>query len=563
MGSRRLAIGLVTMSTLLAGLILEATRSRAGVGLETGFGPTVGQTSAGTITPPLLDLPPNDMGHNGLSNKSLFDNALTMNPRALNVLLNHPLDSNIFNSQDYVDMKYQLLDKPAQDVMEELVRCALSPTSPSVKYTDPTDSKGHSIEFPGELGLCTKGQDDWSSQRPSEKCLQLVTACLLARTNALHRRVPISLRSPEREPGSVLSEAILPTRVRVLIENEYRESSPTEGVSNGTPIPSFDGYLPPQRSVAGVAGVGSGHFPTLTTMSSSPTCILGPDCGWQQAYVGTCQHGTEIELRAQADCKISIRACGGIYGCENSPGASSLKHPYSVILGQSSSCSLTFRCPLQPSEPGEVVTHGTYGVMIKSSGGNLTKLTVHTGKYPSPEVDIFQFREGAFFGNLFEPNELTRTREMTMEGGKWTALEAIPISSISPMASASSNCQSAQTIIPYQHVYACYSLEQSPLPTDIQSTKEDGSANLNDRICAEPNSTKCFPHAIVACVDRCSQSADKRVYESCKGDPKTDNKTYSPITTYLDEPCSLLDSQQCDTLHDHRNFRFRTGPPIP
>jgi hypothetical protein len=353
-------------------------------------------------------------------------------------------------------------------------------------------------------------------------------------------------------------KTILPTRRRVLVEKAYRESTNMAGLSEGTPISSFAGYLPSQRSVA---SAGSVKFPASAAVAN-PICMKGPDCGWEQAYIGTCQHGAGVELKAQAQCS-SIRVCSGVTGCERDnkevPHAALTYSSYiqPTVVQQGTECTLKFNCPSASSEGLTGSTHGTYGIMVKSSNGGTLKLVANSGKYPAPEIDVFQFREGAFFGNLFEPNELSRTREVVIRNGEPVLAETDVISVALP---APSNCPiGGATHWPYQHVYACYSfVDQKFDSRDIALNAKDGVAVFDGRICVK-GTGGCYPHTVDSCSSpslpgspKCDWNSQKQVYEHCKDK----NKMYASITTYLDDPCSLVTPQQCAALRAHR-------PPLP
>jgi hypothetical protein len=522
--------------------------------------------------------PPDDMGHNGLSNGALFNNALTMNPNALNVLLHQPLTSNIFSSQKYPGMKYQLRDPNARAVMQDLVSCALGPDSKyTITYTDTSNGNPITYSFPGELGFCSEEPNDWSSHPPTEHCQQLVSACLLARVNALQRRVPISLR---------LSESIRPTRPRVLIENKYRESSEAAGMdtgalSEGSLISSFAGYLPPPPSIV---QAGSGALP------SAPVCKDHPDCGWERAYIGTCipatpgTSGKGNVLHRQGGCSSSIRICTGIYGCEDETWAQQSAAGYSAriteyaLSGNNCPSSLTFECPARASQALDALSYSTYGVMIKRASGDSIALTTESADssamYQAPETYVFPFREGAFFGNLFESDGLTRICEVADQSAQPTCH---PVANPAPSAglvSGSPLVSGLQYQVPYLHVWACYSLANVAKhqdSMDFQYNSFTGIASFNDRICDLPGSGLCFPHIPDACDSRCDWNKEKRVYEKCRSDDNT-GKTYPPITTYLDNPCSLVSPGQCAVLRRSwpQEVRLRsslddnhTGPTVP
>lgn len=507
MTSRRLFVILTTMPVLIVTLAFRSTASG-----ETG------------------------MGYNGLSSAALFDNALTTNPKALKVLLSHKLDNDLFtNNIDYPEMKYQLKDPNAVAVMEDLVSCALSKLQ---KVTYPIykgDSAPQPRIFKGDLGLCT-GQDDWHDHLPTQRCQQLVSACLFARVNALHRHVPISLYLPAGIlPPTAFSKSEPPT-----IETEYRESTNTEtDPSTGTPIKDF---------------------------FNGNSCPKGQNCSWNAGYIGTCVPNQPVQLSSSvlASCNSnSVRICKGIYGCEDHDSGvyppSALEYSGFIALqppGSPGSC--TFTCP----------QHGSFGIMFKPTILSMT--ATHPSDYPAPESNVFAFREAAFFGNLFDANALTRTREMILKGGEIilsevpSGLSASPALSAPPFLSPSSASLASSSypppqppgplrqptpVNPYQHIYACYNLlETYKESKSTQLTKKDGVANLADRVCAMPDAG-CFRNQPKKCSDSCGLNG--QAYTNCKG--QGDDKTsYIPITTYLDDPCSLVGSHQCNVLRAHR-----------
>jgi hypothetical protein len=390
-----------------------------------------------------------------------------------------------------------------------------------VIYTAPTGTTlaGTSREFRGELGLCTHDPDNWSVGKPSEKCLQLVSACLLARVNALHRRVPISLRDSER---------ILQMRKQVTVETKYRESDPDEGLSKGTPICSFTGDL------------------------RSPNCAARSDYGWQQAFTGRCAPGTTVQLQSRGECSASIRICSGIYGCEErNQGVPLQALAYTGFVPSSvappgGGCTVTFTCPAPGLQSAQVSTvPSSYAVMIKPLDGRSSALALagKTARYPAPESEIFPFREAGFYGNLFEPEALSRT--VSVKGDNLVIAEAGRVSSV-PLPKHQS---AGKLSIPYTHVYVCYGFEdQRSTSVDIQLTKAHGIANLNDRVCAGPGSN-CFPNLPVACSNVCQWNDHEGVYEKCQGR----DRLYPAITSYLDEPCSLVSAGQCVSLRKQRS----------
>jgi hypothetical protein len=446
------------------------------------------------------------MGHNGLSSASLFNNALTTNPTALAILMKSPLRTETFKNDEY--LKRQLLDQSARDVLSDIVSCALGPDA-SVE------------DWHGELGLCTKAPEgDWSKQPPTSRCLQLVSACLFARVNALQRRVPVSFHA---------EGALLPLRSRVRMETKYRESLATDGLSAGTLIDGF---------------------------ADNGSCPSGHDCSWKPAHVGTCQPGTDMNVAlsglSSSQCSTTaVQICWGIYGCKKSDQGvvppSALE--YSGFVDQRGGCAGTFKCP----------SYGAYGVMVQPATAGST-FTVEvaaapSATYPAAETDVFPFREAAFFGNLFEPSQLTRHREIIISGGK-------PVLKVERRSGAAGAAQSlcragAINNIPYQHVYACYSLQDTRAGSkDIQLSDQSGVANLNDRVCATATSS-CFPNPPESCTTHCQWNQSTAAYEGCS----SSGPVYPAITTFLDAPCSLVGARQCAVLRAERNQRQDNNVP--
>lgn len=457
--------------------------------------------------PPALTSP-DGMGNNGLSSASLFNNALTTNPAALEILRARPLTT---ATLDDPYLKRQLLDQAARDVMADVVGCALDRDSVVAGWR-------------GFYGLCTGGAEgDWRTQAPSERCLQLVTACLLSRVNGLHRRVPISLHT--------LGD-LLPLKNRVLIETRYRESDPQDGLSDGTPISGF-----------------------------ADLCRVGGDCGWEPAHLGTCARNTGVQFTLQlpdlASCSAtSLRVCKGIYGCsKDDVGVQPSALEYSGYTGQGTGCTINFTCP----------SEGQYGVMYKTRQEHgLADLTAgaSTGQFPAPEKVLFSFREAAFFGDLFDPAALSRRREIVVVDGKPLVRVAVPagLPRPNPGAAAALCRPHTRASSPYRNAHACYAFEsQAASSRDIQLTEADGVTTLNDRVCAHPTAD-CFPNPVKPCPTQCTWDATAEAYKNCR--PRPDARIYPAITTFLDAPCSLVSGPQCKTLGDTRTRIARTtGAP--
>src|SRR5262249_312947 len=118
-------------------------------------------------------------------------------------------------------------------LLKYVISCAL-------KDTRTLTSKANDV-WKGELGLC----DDWFNDPPGQECQELVSACVLARVNALGKRVIISVRG---EPTGLFL-----TQPKVPIETMLRDHTAIQ-------------------SLASCAGI--------TPTPGDPT----RDCGWQPLY---------------------------------------------------------------------------------------------------------------------------------------------------------------------------------------------------------------------------------------------------------------------------------------
>jgi hypothetical protein len=434
------------------------------------------------------------------------------------------------------------LDEPwTQDLMQYIVSCALAPGRSVVPPVSPdaglvldpggctappgaSDGWRSTAPWPGELGLC----DAWATAPPSVACQQIVSSCVLARVNAVNKRVIISLRGAPTE--------LFPLQPQVAVETQYRErtTDPSTLPAPLTPIHSFE--------------------PTcVSSLAGDPT----RNCAWAPLYVGRCTAGDAVKVCAGAmsaagaacQCDRSdpqapmLRVCKGLYGCDDGTGAPAPAGPppvYAGFLGDAPACeSLEFVCPddgpLVDTSPDASATgqrYGYFSVMAApqaplptdagvdagmDAGTNLTFSFTFPGEYPAPEVDAFTYREGAFYGNLFD--------------SKPTEPLFLP-----------------------EDLFACYS-----------DTWTCGLALMTGRFCAGAGASSALcqdaggvPAQVNGCFDQdvprpCSGGADPTCqsgdggpadyYQLCAGG--SGGCAWSlPITVYLNHPCDLLPSDE-------------------
>jgi hypothetical protein len=264
-------------------------------------------------------------------------------------------------------------------LLEYVVSCALEAGARTE-----LDAAGSHFAWHGEVGLCggTSPFGNWATAAPTRECKEIVSACVLARVNALHKKVIISARGT--------SSCILPLQPTVPVEQEYRECG-------GTAIRSF----------------GSCPASGCTTTADAAK----RDYGWTARYVGSCTPNTPVKLHVTTPDTV-VRVCHGIYGCDfadSPPPASSCSGTpaygtpwYSGVIGSfhpdPSSSVVTFTCPdndlLTPTPSYFAIMVASSSTAPLASGADVT-VAGGGATYPATETEVFTFREGAFFGNVF------------------------------------------------------------------------------------------------------------------------------------------------------------------
>lgn len=134
---------------------------------------------------------------NSLATLDLVANGITGHAEAMALFISRPLAFDTLPDDDLV--RVQLHDPRAKRFMPYLVGCALS-SAQHVTYDDPlipgvADRK----TWRGASALCQA----WKTQAPTPECLQLVSACLLARNNPFGEIVQLSMRG-HRANGTAL-----------------------------------------------------------------------------------------------------------------------------------------------------------------------------------------------------------------------------------------------------------------------------------------------------------------------------------------------------------------------
>lgn len=431
---------------------------------------------------PRNDMPRNDMPRNGLSTP-----ALAANRQLLALLASKRLDSALVATAHASG--WLTPSTYAPHLLKYVASCALDPCE---KLATPAGD-----ELLGGLGLCgdkyntwaaangRPSEVPWKSGPPSKACLERVSACVLARTNAIGSSVLFSMRGD----GTKFQE-------RVNTEPIFREN-------HGTPIVSF--------------------------RSCAASCLWGDlahrNCDWQARFVGQCPAGSNVRLAAtHPSDKARIRVCAGIHGCDSYALAAgpttvpkaNLPRYGGLLIKDGNASFIDFVCPSN-GPPVQGTPTGYYSVMLSpptstatlSAGADLSRVdpagnpvSTPTDAYPAKEEAVFTYREGSFYGTLFSkdgvrPGEYDCRTEM-LSG----------------------------------HQFVCYS-----------SNWQAGAAMFAHRLCAGLTSltpTGCFANPPAPCDNASIPGVCKPqlplVADMCTGKGTGWER---PYTAYLNHPCDL------------------------
>jgi hypothetical protein len=223
---------------------------------------------------------------------------------------------------------------------------------------------------------------------------------------------------------------------------------------------------------------------------------------------------------------MMLRVCAGIVGCDETNAR---------MLAQSEgSCSgtqpaVTLTCPASGyfnvmTAPYEIGVSGTATVGVETG-------TEADTAYGLAEDEVFTYREGAFYGTLFDAKALATTVYVAKSGvvvGKDQTL--------------------AGTV--YRRMFACHAPEWNA-----------GLAYATNRVCATPDSgADCAAQVTGACIDWEDRSypasmcgVEDGAVVSGDGDfgkcqDLEENPWSEPITVYLHAPCDLMSSKVTPSL---------------
>ncbi|WP_224366674.1 hypothetical protein [Hyalangium versicolor] len=438
---------------------------------------------------------------NGLKTDYLIFNALSANSTANQALVDNPLNTQSFAT---VTALHDALHDPwARVFMKYLVSCALAPDQ-KVEWTSSVPGIPPETWYGGG-GLCSS----WGSVAPSvlsnkDECLELVSACILARNNPAAARVRINLRG-----GGLANPAVLKPRARTNPDLFV----PSMMLNNGTvqmaqPIPSFQ----PCDSAT------------------------GSDCGWRSVSVGVCSANAPITFTVSSSLGSSIcgalRACEGIRGCTQTEklaerGTSCGSNSVDFLCPSSGRFSVMTAFSSQTSQPDDNSWDGQTAIGTKARLMN--------------EGELFTRREGAFYGNIFGssailPGLLVKYNTTTQET-ILTIHGALPAEYVRQGEGwcrrvSGGRCVEAVPRIPrgtsvYMKMYSC---SDPAFP--------GGDANLPGRVCALPNNSEnCAAHLMGSCTStktggtgRCLEDSVYGLY-NCMG--KETAAWARPVMTYV------------------------------
>jgi hypothetical protein len=261
-----------------------------------------------------------------------------------------------------------------------------------------------------------------------------------------------------------------------------------------------------------------------------------PDCGYKAHLVGRCDAGNTVAVSAAPGTRVRI--CQGIYGCDE--GFTPTGEYTKVIDAPGGQ----FHCPANgPLIAGK--RWGYFSVMTQPPSDDAT-VQVTGADYPAPEAIVFTWPEGAFYGNIFLPNNLSSTAQ---------GPDVDVAKSGIPGTAAERYREPEDHLAGDQH--ACFSPVWS-----------DGPAVMNDRFCAG-SSANCFVNQPMACFrkanDRCATNAvASGAFGNCKPTVTASSETVwvRAITTYLNDPCDLASSlEECNQERKERTVLGQ--PPDP
>lgn len=304
-------------------------------------------------------------------------NTLTGSAQALDALANSPLRSASFTQGSTLGPL--LVDPNARAFMHHLVACALTPAQ-SVSWTSPENDQ---YEWQGQHGLCPS----WGDVAPSIACQELVSACLLSKNNAFGRRVTVSMRGDTLD--GVPQPLPLANVVHAGTHVEFSDDLP------GGQVASFE-----ECEVKQLGSERNCGWPDHMALvgQCTPPNDANPEPELVVVGAGAPDPGLcDTQILGATSGDLVMRVCEGISGCNAS---TALAWTEGACSGTAP--SLEFACPasgiftvmLGPEQSDDLNADGW-----AEASSNAT--------LPASEQELFQVREGAFYGNLFDSTLLS------------------------------------------------------------------------------------------------------------------------------------------------------------
>lgn len=441
---------------------------------------------------------------NALTTQALVLNAISTNADSNQLLGTSALEDLFHPTLGDAATRRRLHDPNAQRFMEYLVGCALM-DGQDISYYDPRPPSPGVRTWHGQAGLCP----NWAHSPPAEDCLERVSACVLARNNAEGRRVELSMRG----------------------EHQFYPASPN--------IYTLDAKTLPAR-----------HAPiTGNAVASFEDCTLGEsgalrDCGWSPDGIGSCTPSATVMVGAGGPLSCAgpsptlgssvngpavLRVCAGIAGCDHADGHN-LGEATGKCTGTPAVPVVSFTCP----------AGGYYSVMTAPASSTTLGLLATVAAYPGSvstyglsEQQVYAVREGAFYGNIFLPDELGAEVEVVAVGDGGKQRYVVVGADVVVRGSI------------YRKMFSCYDPAWSA-----------GAAYAANRVCALPTAySNCAARVTGACftslkppvAGKCAIQDGPLTpgdgdYEGCRD--HTEMLWTQSVTTYLHAPCDTVTKAQ-------------------
>lgn len=324
---------------------------------------------------PPRDDPPGTVQHITLNHITLNHitlNGLIANFEASRELTLVPLRNESFApGAGYPLLRTTLLSDPwAQDFLGYVASCALGDWQ-----TIEVEDTGYFKQWRGALGLCTGWGEPGGSA--GTDCQEIVSACILARVNKLGQYVPLSVR------GDGLGTSTLSPSITSVAEDQLT------GAQIAASVPCGPG----------------GHYGY-------------EDCGWRLEGVLTCTTDANVKVGAggssDTECgtvgwssnDTILRITEGVRARNAGPIPPGIL-PYVQRQDDDTSNS---SCPnLQPEIEFTCNKNGVYSVMTAAydrSQPNTAHVAAVNAAIGDAEQRVYRQKEGAFYGNIFNPYQL-------------------------------------------------------------------------------------------------------------------------------------------------------------